>query len=185
MGIPGYYARITPAELDRARVDRVWRQNLVYERWQAEQERRTGHAGRGRGTAGHHPNGPGLPASDPIEAAPIAIATDKAWMGIFFVLAQAGLRRDLVDGRPISEEDEPPTPRFFSPSEVVEIADHLAGRSFAELVMAADPEAAVHQAGDWDDDARAFVSSHGEDLPAFFAGAAAAGDAVVVHIDLW
>lgn len=168
VGIYGYYARISLADLECARMDDAFRRSVVYERWQQEQE---------ANPDGWVPGG----------ADPVAVATDKNWDAIFFTLAQAGLPRRLVDGQPISDEDEPPTPRYLMPDDVADVARHIADRSFADLVAAVDlakaKAAELYGAARWDPDEQAVIAAHGRELPQFFTAAAAAGEVVIIHIE--
>jgi hypothetical protein len=160
VGIYGYYLRVTPEELKRALADDGWAREFVYDRCRS---------------------------GGPLDERWLGV--DKAWEGIFYVLAQAGLPHQLIDGRVLISpvDGEPPTPRYFDTDEVAAIARFLALQPFAELVVAAERETApaaraYRPEGDWDDFYRDFITGHGVYLPEFFAEAAKAGDAVVLHL---
>jgi hypothetical protein len=159
VGIYGYYLRVTPEELNRALADDGWAREFVYDRCRS-----------------------GGPQDERW------FGVDKAWEGIFFVLAQAGLPERLIEGRVLISpvDGEPPTPRYFDPDEVAAIGQFLALQPFAALVAAADretaPAAKNYSVEAWDDFYRDFVAEHAVDLPEFFAEAAKAGDPVVLHL---
>ena len=160
VGIYGYYLRVTPEELNRAQADDGWAREFVYDRCRS---------------------------GGPLDERWFGV--DKAWEGIFYVLAQAGLPHQLIDGRVLISPayGEPPTPRYFDTDEVAAIARFLALQPFAELVVAADgetaPGAGVYRPeGECDDLYWKFITQRAVGLPEFFAEAAKAGDAVVLHL---
>ncbi|MFF8714145.1 YfbM family protein [Streptomyces sp. NPDC015184] len=167
MSMIGEYARLTPAELDRAIRDPEWAQEHVVELIETE--------------------------LDAAPAAPEARChdTDKTWHALDFLLRRIDFPVDIVHG----EEEIPGAegwgyepPRYLTPERVRVAAEALAatphealteGVSSAELARAEIYPAAVWERGESLD----YVTSHYQGLVPFFRAAADAGDAMLIWLD--
>jgi hypothetical protein len=165
VGIHREYARLTPAELQRALADPAWAEehiDALAEAWVDDD-------------------------AEPEDARFFSV--DKSWPGIELVLASAGLPDEFLHGtdelRTIEEWDYGP-PTYLRPEQVTAVAERLSALSVADLVDGIDPEFVrsqdLYQVGDWTDDDRAYVTLHAQHLQRFYASVAKAGDAVVVML---
>ncbi|MFD6416885.1 YfbM family protein [Streptomyces sp. NPDC060194] len=168
MSMIGEYARLTPAELDRATADPEWAEELVQGMVDAEEEA-----------------GPGGAAD------PRCHSTYKTWHALEFLLKRAGFPVDVVFGEeavPGAEDWGYGPPRFLGPERVRVAAEALAATPPAALVEGVGPKdlaaAEVYPAGVWErGESLDWVTSHYEVLVAYFQSAAKAGDAVVMWLD--
>jgi hypothetical protein len=115
VGIHRQYARFTPDELQRALEDPGWAQERLDE----------------LGEAGIQDD------SEPEEARFFDV--DKAWPGIEFVLARAGLPEEAVNGTeslPTVDEWDYGPPTYLTAAQVATVAERVAVLPIVELVMA-------------------------------------------------
>ncbi|MFG2288617.1 YfbM family protein [Streptomyces sp. NPDC048595] len=166
MSMIGQFARVTPAEFDRALDDPEWAFKLVMGRMEAE-------AGQ---------------AAEP--AADRCLDVDKAWDALGFLLRRAAFPVEIVYG----EEDVPAAddwgygpPRYLTPERVRVAAEALAEISGADLTAGVGPEdlalAAVYPSIVWErGEPLDYVREHYDALRPFFRAAADQGDAVLVWL---
>jgi hypothetical protein len=161
MGMIGEYARLTPDELARAMTDPEWAHETVLEM-----------------------NQTGSPA-DP----PRRLDVDKAWDAMRFLLARAAFPVEIVLGEealPGSDDWGYTQPFYLTPDRVRAASAALAETPFSALtdgVRLSDLEDAAVYPSIWDEeDALEYVQHYYDYLRAFFAAAAAEGDAVVAWV---
>ncbi|WP_229893756.1 YfbM family protein [Streptomyces glebosus] len=166
MSMIGEYARVTPAELDRALSDPEWALKLVQGRMEAEA------------------------AGCPEPAAARCLDIDKAWAAVGFLLRRAAFPVDIVHG----EQDIPDAddwgygpPRYLTPAQVRTAAEALAeipaerltdGVGPADLAAAQIYPTIVWERGEPLD----YVCEHYEQLRPFFRAAADEGDGMLLWI---
>ncbi|MEU3556064.1 YfbM family protein [Streptomyces fragilis] len=164
MSMIGEYARLSPAELERAVREPRWAPKLV-----------------DAPLAGEPDAGPGSRRHD----------VDKTWQALGFLLDRAGFPVDVTFGDevlPGADDWGYGPPRLIRP-ERVRVAAEAFGRippaSLAEGVGPSDLAAAdVYPRVVWErGEPLDWVTGHYEALGAFFRAAARAGDAVLVWID--
>lgn len=167
MSMIGEYARLTPAELDRAVQDPRGARELIDALVDAVPEQGAG----------------GCP--------PRCLDIDKAWDTLRFLLRRVGFPVDIVHG----EEEIPGAddwgygpPRYLAPQQVREAAAAMAGMSGEDLirgVTAAEIAQADLYPGIAEEDELwpTCVADHYEALVPFFRAAADSGDAILVWLD--
>ncbi|GAA2407253.1 hypothetical protein GCM10010420_39160 [Streptomyces glaucosporus] len=168
MGMTGNYARLTPAEYERAHADPEWAHGFVLETAETEWRAATP-AGRAR-----------------------FLDVDKTWHALQFLLDRAGFPLDIV----LCDEPLPGAPDWgctpplrLGPDEVATAAGALAELPFDALVRDLRAEemtrADVYPTVIWERDgadALDYVRHHYEDLRLFFTAAARDGDTVLTWI---
>ena len=175
MGTRRTYVRLTDGELRRAAADPGWAKARFLELLST--------------MYGH-------PQPEPEVARVLSV--DKAWAEIDVVLATLGLDLDAHSGMPPLYGTLPPVdedyqltaldrrmygpPTFLTVAEVAAITPVLAGRPFADLFDAVDPERIPFwMAGEWELD-RDYTIHHGEQMQRFFRAAASSGEGLVVDL---
>jgi hypothetical protein len=166
MSMIGEYARVTPAELDRARRDPAWALELVGERMN------------------------GAEADDAEPAKARCLDVDKAWDAIGFLLRRRAFPVDIVHGEEeLADADDwgYGPPRCLSPGRVRAAADALAPISGADLTAGADPadlaRAEVYPTIVWErGESLDYVRAHYEALRPFFRAAADEGEGMLVWL---
>jgi len=166
MSMIGEYARVTPAELDRALGDPEWALKLVQGRMEAEAA--------------------GCPETAPTRCLDI----DKAWDAIGFLLRRAAFPVDIVHGeQAVPEADDwgYGPPRYLTPAQVRTAAEALAEIPAERLTAGAGPAdlaaAQVYPAIVWErGEPLDYVSAHYEQLRPFFRAAADEGDGMLLWI---
>lgn len=167
MSLIGEYARLTPAELDRAVRDPGWARGYVNELIDTELDTEP----------------------DPAEARCHDI--DEAWHALDYLLRRIRFPVDIVHGEeeiPGAEEWGYGPPRYLSPEHVRTAAETLAATSHEALVEGVPPaelaEAEIYLSSDWKSDGSfGYVTSHYQALVPFFQAAADAGDGILVWLD--
>ncbi|TJZ46263.1 DUF1877 family protein [Streptomyces piniterrae] len=162
----GEYARVTPAELDRAVRDPEWALRLVGRRMDAEAARGT----------------------PPAKAR--CLDVDQAWGALGFLLARAAFPVDIVHGEDAIEDAEDwgyGPPRFLTPDRVRLAAKALDQISAEDLTSGVTPEdlagARVYPALIWErGQSLDYVRHHYARLCPFFRTAADAGDGVLIWL---
>lgn len=166
MSMIGEYARVTPAELDRALGDPEWALKLVVGRMEAEAER------------------------PPAPASARCLDIDKAWDALGFLLRRLAFPVDVVHGEDAVQDAEDwgyGPPRYLTPEQVRVAAGALAEISGADLTAGVGPEdlakAEVYPTIVWErGESLDYVSEHYERLRPFFRAAADDGDAVLIWL---
>jgi Domain of unknown function (DUF1877) len=166
MSMIGEYARVTPAELERAIGDPQWALEHVQEVAEAEWD-----------------EGPGASGARCLDV-------DKAWDAIGFLLRRTGFPVELVHGEePIPGADDwgYTPPRYLTPQQVATAAAALARTSGAALIDGVAPkelaDAEVYPSIVWKrGESLDYVRQHYEALVPFFTQAARDGDAVLVWL---
>jgi hypothetical protein len=167
MSMIGQYARVTPAELDRAVREPDWAQGFVFEFLEVEYEAEEESPGTARG-----------------------LDTDKAWDAIGYLLRGVGFPVDVTHGEePIPGADDwgYGPPHYLTPEQVRTAAEAFATTRFDRLVRGVTPEdlarADVYPLGVWErGDSFDYVRGHYEALVGFFRAAAGDGDALLVWL---
>ncbi|WP_330478618.1 YfbM family protein [Streptomyces platensis] len=166
MSMIGEYARVTPAELDRALRDPEWALKLVQGRMEAEA------------------------ADCPESAAARCLDIDKAWAAVGFLLRRAAFPVDVVHG----EHDVPDAddwgygpPRYLTPAQVRTAAEALAEIPAERLTDGVGPEdlaaAEIYPTIVWErGEPLDYVCEHYEQLRPFFRAAADEGDGMLLWI---
>ncbi|KFU79668.1 protein of unknown function [Amycolatopsis lurida] len=116
-----------------------------------------------------------------------AVDVDKAWHALWFLGGRAGFEVDFVlGGTLLGEADSDGPPRHFTADEVRTISAEMARTGFDRLshgVELSELEAEGIYPSIWDEpDALDYVRGYYDELAAFFAGAAKAGEPVVTII---
>ena len=167
MSMIGEYARLTPAELERAVRDPDWAREFIGELAEAEAD-----------------DGPGMSSAR-------CFATEKAWHALDFLLRRLVFPVDVVFG----EEDIHGAddwgygpPRYLTPERVRVAAEALAAIPAEDLVGGVTPDDLAHAEIYPDiiwvgDESLDFVTSHYQALVPFFQAAARDGHAMVIWID--
>ncbi|WP_244942877.1 YfbM family protein [Streptomyces inhibens] len=166
MSMIGEYARVTPAELDRALGDPEWALKLVIGRMEAESAQR------------------------PEPARARCLDVDKAWDALGFLLRRAAFPVDIVHGEqavPDAEDWGYGPPRYLTPEQVRTAAGALAEMSGASLTAGVGPEdlarAEVYPAIVWErGEPLDYVSGYYDLLRPFFRAAADEGDAMLIWL---
>ncbi|MEU8913803.1 MULTISPECIES: YfbM family protein [Streptomyces] len=162
----GEYARVTPAELDRALGDPEWALKLVSERMEAEAAQR------------------------PEPALARCLDIDKAWDALGFLLRRTSFPVDIVHGEeavPDADDWGYGPPRYLTPEQVRGAAEALAGMSAESLTAGVGPAdlaaAEVYPAIVWErGEPLDYVSAHYELLRPFFRAAADDGDGMLMWL---
>ncbi|MEV0370141.1 YfbM family protein [Streptomyces sp. NPDC050636] len=166
MSMIGEYARVTPAELDRALRDPEWALKLVGERMDAD-------------TAD---------GTDPAKAR--CLDVDKAWGALGFLLHRAAFPVDIVHGEeaiPDADDWGYGPPRYLTPDRVRLAAKALEQISGEDLTSGAAPEdlarAEVYPTIIWErGESLDYVRDHYDRLRPFFRTAAEEGDGMLVWL---
>ncbi|MFC8919040.1 YfbM family protein [Streptomyces sp. NPDC057116] len=167
MSMIGEYARLTPAELDRAIRDPEWARRFVDELIEAE------------GDA--PPPAPETRCHD----------IEKTWHALGFLLDRIGFPVDIVHGEekiPGADDWGYGPPRYLGPERVRAAAEALAATPHEALVTGVGPadlaQAGIYPAVVWErGESLDYVTSHYRALASFLRAAADAGDAVIVWLD--
>jgi Domain of unknown function (DUF1877) len=168
MSMIGEYARLTPAELERAVRDPSWAMEFIYEQIEDSADE----------TAG---------ARQP----PRCLDVDKAWDALGFLLRRIEFPIDIVHGEeeiPGAEDWGYGPPRYLPPEQVCAAAAALGDLPSDVLVRGVTEEELAqanlypYLAGEGLE-CLEYVIHHYEALVPFFQAAAAAGDAMVVWLD--
>ncbi|WP_121830390.1 YfbM family protein [Streptomyces sp. S1] len=167
MSMIGEYARLTPAELDRAIHDPDWAQEFVDELIEAE-----------------------------LDATPKASEArchdvDKAWHALDFLLRRIDFPVDIVHGEeeiPEAEDWGYGPPQFLSPERVRTAAEALATTPYEALVEGVHPidlaKAEIYPTIVWErGESLDYVTTHYQALVPFFQAAADAGDAILIWLN--
>ncbi|MYT16238.1 protein of unknown function (DUF1877) [Streptomyces sp. SceaMP-e96] len=162
----GEYARVTPAELDRALGDPEWALKLVSGRMEAEAAQR------------------------PEPALARCLDIDKAWDALGFLLRRTSFPVDIVHGEeavPDADDWGYGPPRYLTPEQVRGAAEALAGISAESLTAGVGPAdlaaAEVYPVIVWErGEPLDYVSAHYELLRPFFRAAADAGDGMLMWL---
>ncbi|MDX3227972.1 YfbM family protein [Streptomyces sp. ME19-01-6] len=167
MSMIGEYARLAPAELERAVRDPDWARKFIGELAEAELD-----AGPGASPARCHD-------------------TDKAWHALDFLLRRLAFPVDVV----IGEEEIPGAddwgyvpPRYLTPERVQVAAEAFTAIPPGALVSGVTPadlvQADIYPVIVWEGgESLEYVTSHYQALVPFFQAAARDGHAVVVWLD--
>ncbi|MEJ8650578.1 YfbM family protein [Streptomyces sp. MS1.AVA.3] len=166
MSMIGEYARVTPAELDRALGDPEWALELVGGRMEAEA------------------------AECPQPALARCLDIDKAWDALGFLLRRAAFPVDIVHGEeavPDADDWGYGPPRYLTPEQVRAAAGALAEISGERLTAGVGPEdlaeAEVYPTIVWErGEPLDYVSEHYELLRPFFRAAADKGDGMLMWL---
>ncbi|MFJ9405837.1 YfbM family protein [Streptomyces sp. NPDC101393] len=168
MSMIGEYARVTPAELDRARRDPEWALDLVSARMNAE------------------------PADGTDPAAARCLDIDKAWDAVGFLLRRTSFPVDIVHGEEeLANADDwgYGPPRCLAPDRVRAAAEALASISGADLTAGVDPadlaRSEVYPTIVWErggGESLDYVREHYDALRPFFRAAADDGDGMLVWL---
>ncbi|MEU3298293.1 MULTISPECIES: YfbM family protein [unclassified Streptomyces] len=167
MSMIGEYARLTPAELERAVRDPNWALEFIHELIEAGTDETTG------------------------ARQPRCLDIDKAWDTLGFLLRRTEFPIDVVHGEeeiPGAEDWGYGPPRFLTPEQVNAAAAALAELSSDALVQGVT-EAELVQADLYPNIAGEglqrlkYATHHYDALVPFFQAAATAGDTVVVWLD--
>ncbi|WP_437100723.1 YfbM family protein [Streptomyces kronopolitis] len=166
MSMIGEYARVTPAELDRALGDPEWALTLVDARREAEAD------------------------SCPPPAAARCLDVDKAWDALGFLLRRRGFPVDIVHGEePVPGADDwgYGPPRYLTPEQVREAAAALAGITGDGLTAGVGPAdlaaAEVYPTIVWErGEPLDYVREHYALLRPFLCAAAEQGDGVLMWL---
>ncbi|MFJ8003312.1 YfbM family protein [Streptomyces fagopyri] len=167
MSMIGEYARMTPAQLDRAIGDPAWALEFLDELIEAETDGR-----------------PELPDARSHD-------TDKAWHALDFLLRRIGFPVAVVHGEqeiPGAEDWGYGPPRYLTVEQVRAAADAFATTPSAALTDGVSPtglaKAEIYPTVVWErGESLAYVTDHYEALGQFFQAAASAGDAMLIWID--
>nr|WP_134006671.1 YfbM family protein [Streptomyces sp. 846.5] len=167
MSMIGEYARLTPAELDRAISDPAWALEFVEQMMDARTDGVDGAESR-------------------------CLDVDKAWDTLAHLLRRIGFPVDIAHGEaeiPAAEDWGYGPPRYVTPERVLAAADAMSVLSGASLVagVTADelvrddhyPRLAEDEVKSW----LTFAAHHYQALVLFFRAAAGDGDAVLVWLD--
>ncbi|MFD8383431.1 YfbM family protein [Streptomyces sp. NPDC059679] len=167
MSMIGEYARLTPAELERAVRDPDWAQEFIGELMDTELDEG--------------------PATSPARCH----ETDKAWHALDFLLSRLAFPVNVVFG----EEEIPGAddwgygpPRYLTPERVRVAAEAFAAMPPEALVSGVTPDdlvqADIYPVIIWvGDESLDYVTSHYQALVPFFQAAARDGHAVVIWLD--
>ena len=173
VGMIGEYARLTPDELARALADPDWAQERVdYLR------------GYGEIDTDDDPDGADGRPPEPDLVAEV----HKTWDILRFLLSRAGAPVDVVLGGTVFAADDDwgyGPPRYLTPAEVAEASAFLSSTPYDDLIPHFDA-AEMARTGVYPGVEQAdlrWPESWYENLVTFFAGAAKAGDAVVLWLD--
>ncbi|MEV5125167.1 YfbM family protein [Streptomyces decoyicus] len=166
MSMIGEYARVTPAELDRALGDPAWALELVGGRMETEA------------------------AECPQPELARCLDIDKAWDALGFLLRRAAFPVDIVHGEeavPAADDWGYGPPRYLTPERVRAAAGALAEISGARLTAGVGPEdlaeAEVYPTVVWErGEPLDYVSEHYELLRPFFRAAADKGDGMLMWL---
>ncbi|MET7297464.1 YfbM family protein [Embleya sp. NPDC005575] len=161
--------RLTPAELERAILDREWARDFVDDLIDAELHERP----------------------DPAEAR--SHNTDKAWDALGFLTRRIGFAVDIVHGEETmpwdGDEDDwsHGPPRYLTPEHVRAAAEELSATPGDRLVAGVGPadlvRAEVYPAFVWERaESLDYATGHYAALTVFVRSAARAGDAVLVWL---
>ncbi|MER7282257.1 YfbM family protein [Dactylosporangium sp. NPDC000244] len=168
MSMIGNYLRITPPELDRARLDPDWAMEYADELEDAEID---------------EPDSPaGQLAKDRLHR------TDKSWDALRWLLERAACPIDVVHGEDeFTEDDWGYGPAFLlTPDRVAEASAFLSALPYDRLidgVTGAALDAADVYPKAWSEpDALDHLRKYYDDLVRYFAAATATGDAMVVWL---
>ncbi|MGW2182405.1 YfbM family protein [Streptomyces sp. NPDC001732] len=167
MSMIGEYARLTPAELDRAIRDPEWAREFVV--GLIEREPDTG------------------PAASEARCHDI----DKTWHALDFLLRRIDFPVGIAHGEkevPGAEGWGHEPPRYLTPERVRLAAETLADAPHEALVEGVRPaelaEAEIYPAVVWErGEPLDYVTSHYQALVPFFRAAADAGDAMLIRLD--
>lgn len=167
MSMIGEYARLSPAELERAIHDPDWAREFVDELIETELDT----------------------PPEPSEAR--CHDVDKAWHALDYVLRRFGFPVDIVHGEeeiPGAEDWGYGPPRFLRPERVRLAAQTLAATPHETLVDGVRPaelaEAQIYPTIVWErGESLDFVTSHYQALVPFFQAAADAGDALLIWLE--
>ncbi|MFF9567863.1 YfbM family protein [Streptomyces sp. NPDC014685] len=166
MSMIGEYARLTPAELDRAIRAPEWVQEYVVELIERELD------------------------AEPAASEARCHDIDKTWHALDFLLRRIAFPVDIVHG----EEEIPGAegwgyepPRYLTPERVRVAAEALAATPHEALVGGVRPaelaEAEIYPATVWErGESLDYVTSHYLALVPFFRAAADAGDAMLIWL---
>lgn len=212
MGMIGEYARLTPAELERALGDPDWARGFVDEMLDAALEGEPDGepdgdpASEQNGAPASEQNGDpaskqnGAPEGRPDAAgaaarretgSPRCLDTDKAWHALAFLLRRNAFPVNIVYG----EEDIPGAddwgygpPRYLPPPRVRAAAEALRALPADRLIQGVEPadltKADIYPNFVWGDAASlTYATSHYEALVPFFEAAVREGDAMLVWLD--
>ncbi|MFG2096034.1 YfbM family protein [Streptomyces sp. NPDC048612] len=166
MSMIGEYARVTPAELDRALGDPEWALKLVCGRMEAEA------------------------ATAPEPAAARCLDVDKVWDALGFLLRRRDFPVDIVHGEqavPDADDWGYGPPRYLTPEQVRSAAEALAGISAESLTAGVAPAdlaaARVYPLVIWErGEPLDYVREYYELLRPFLRAAADEGDAVLLWL---
>jgi uncharacterized protein DUF1877 len=167
MGMIGEYARLTPAQLERAAQDPGWARTYV--------------DGLVEAVAGSDE------PSDPATARSLDV--DKAWYGLAFLAERAGLSFEVLLGEqelPGADDWGYGPPRHLTPAQVAVTAEKFGALGWQQLTEGVTPQdffqAEVYPSI-WDDEkSMDYLRAHHEDLVTFFRAAARDGDAILAWI---
>ncbi|WP_329526410.1 YfbM family protein [Streptomyces sp. NBC_01462] len=167
MSMIGEYARMTPAQLDRAIGDPEWALEFLDELIEAEADGR-----------------PELPDARSHDI-------DKAWHALDFLLRRIGFPVAVVHGEqeiPGAEDRGYGPPRYLTVERVRAAADAFATTPSAALTEGVSPtdlaKAEIYPTIVWErGESLEYVTDHYEALGQFFQAAACAGDAMLIWLD--
>ncbi len=169
----GEYVRFTSAELDRAIIDPQWARVradalLGYD---VEDETEDDEGG------------------EPVRNAERAMDVHKYWHMLSYLLVKADAPIDVALGGTVFAEDEDwgyGPPRYFTPTQVDEIATYLRNTPYASLAAhfdADDMNANGIYLAPWDGTKADWPETWYAGLTTFFAAAAVASDAIISFLD--
>lgn len=170
----GEYARVTPAELDRALGDPEWALELIGGWMEAAAEAEAA-----------------ADAAGPAQSVPArCMDVDKAWDALGFLLRRAAFPVDIVHGEeavPDADDWGYGPPRYLTPERVRTAAGALAEISGERLTAGVGPEdlasAEVYPAIVWErGESLDYVREHYEQLRPFFRTAAEQGDGMLLWL---
>lgn len=167
MSMIGEYARVTPAELERAIREPDWAQDFVFELLETETEDEMAASGARR-----------------------VLETDKAWDAIGYLLRRTDFPVDIVHGEellPGAEDWGYGPPRYLTPEQVRTAAEALARTGFGQLVHGVTSKdlarAEVYPKIVWErGESLGYVHGHYESLAEFVQSAARDGDALLMWL---